>query len=133
VEPKLPRQVANEDGGASETYHGILFVAGVRYLFEVLLVADLDGAFRVCGSADAEDKAPLRPGGPALLLHRRERVANEVSWARVAPARRSEKPYAAVLQFETSPPFSEGLGSEGGDRSKCQPLRRVFSGTVTNR
>jgi hypothetical protein len=49
VEPKLPRQVANEDGGASETYHGILFVAGVRYLFEVLLVADLDGVFRVCG------------------------------------------------------------------------------------
>jgi hypothetical protein len=47
VEPKLARRVANEDGGAVETYRGILTVAGVRYAFEVLLLADLDGAYSV--------------------------------------------------------------------------------------
>ena len=43
----VPRRVANEDGGAAETYRGILTVAGVRYSFEVLLLADVDGAYSV--------------------------------------------------------------------------------------
>jgi hypothetical protein len=47
LEPKLTRWVTNEDGGTAETYGGILTVAGVRYSFEVLLLADVDGAYSV--------------------------------------------------------------------------------------
>ena len=44
IEPGLRHRVTEEDGGASESYHGVLAVAGVRYAFEVLLFADVDGA-----------------------------------------------------------------------------------------
>jgi hypothetical protein len=41
------QRIAEEDGGAAVTYRGILNVADVRYSFEVLLFADLDGAYSV--------------------------------------------------------------------------------------
>jgi hypothetical protein len=51
VEPKLVQRITEEDGGAAETYRGILTVAGVRYFFEVLLLADLDGAYFIANVA----------------------------------------------------------------------------------
>jgi hypothetical protein len=51
VEPELSQRVTEEDGGAAETYRGILTVAGVRYSFEVLIFADLDGAYSVANVA----------------------------------------------------------------------------------
>jgi hypothetical protein len=47
VEPELALRVTEEDGGTAQTYRGILTVAGVRYSFEVLLFADVDGAYFV--------------------------------------------------------------------------------------
>jgi hypothetical protein len=47
MDPDLVRRVAEEDGGAAATYRGILTVAGVRYSFEVLLLANLGGAYSV--------------------------------------------------------------------------------------
>ena len=47
IESELHHRVAEEDGGASECYRGALVVAGVRYSFEVLLFADVDGAYFV--------------------------------------------------------------------------------------
>jgi hypothetical protein len=41
------QRIAEEDGGAAVTYHGILNVADVRYSLEVLLFADLDSAYSV--------------------------------------------------------------------------------------
>jgi hypothetical protein len=51
VEPELAQRITEEDGGAAETYRGILTVAGVRYSFEVLLFPDLDGAYFVANVA----------------------------------------------------------------------------------
>ena len=45
--PELAQRVAEEDGGAAETYRGTLTGAGVRRAFEVLLFADLGGAYFV--------------------------------------------------------------------------------------
>jgi hypothetical protein len=45
--PSWCSKVTDEDGSAAETYRGVLTVAGVRYAFEVLLFADLDGAYFV--------------------------------------------------------------------------------------
>jgi hypothetical protein len=47
IEPELRHRITEEDGGASECYCGVLTVAGVRYAFEVLLFADVDGAYFV--------------------------------------------------------------------------------------
>ena len=47
LDPERAQRVPEDDGGAAETYRGMLTVAGVRYAFEVLLFADLDGAYFV--------------------------------------------------------------------------------------
>jgi hypothetical protein len=54
IEPELHHRVTEEDGGASECYRGVLVVAGVRYSFEVLLFADVDGAYFVANIARFE-------------------------------------------------------------------------------
>jgi hypothetical protein len=51
VEPELAQRVTEEDGGAAETYRGLLIVAGVRYSFEVLLLVDVDAAYFVANVA----------------------------------------------------------------------------------
>ena len=45
IEPELVHRVAEDDGGTSESYRGVLTVAGVRYSLAVSFFADLDGAF----------------------------------------------------------------------------------------
>jgi hypothetical protein len=54
IEPELHHRVTAEDGGVSESYRGVLTVAGVRYTFEVLLFADVDGAYFVASIARFE-------------------------------------------------------------------------------
>jgi hypothetical protein len=44
IEPELVQRVTEDDGGAAETYRGVLTVAGVRYAFEAQMFADTDGA-----------------------------------------------------------------------------------------
>jgi hypothetical protein len=54
IEPELHHRVTEDDGGASECYRGALTVTGVRYTFEVLLFADLDGAYFIANIARFE-------------------------------------------------------------------------------
>src|SRR3954471_6395118 len=54
IEPELHHRVSEDDGGASEHYHGFLTVAGVRYSFEVLVFADVDGAYFIADIARFE-------------------------------------------------------------------------------
>src|SRR5262249_2221203 len=54
IEPELHPRATEEDGGASECYRGLLLVTGVRYSFEVLLFADLDGAYFVASIGRSE-------------------------------------------------------------------------------
>jgi hypothetical protein len=45
IEPELVHRTVEDDGGASESYRGVLTVAGLQYSFAVSLFADLDGAY----------------------------------------------------------------------------------------